>query len=130
MGDVVNADKIALLEPVLEDHGWTAVQKTGGKNRKHSGVGVRKCLVGPVSVKKPQCDGGNIVGMAGDQAEALLIVFGEGVDRGGGGDFCFGRWNRHQRRPQLVLQFPTTQTQLFERALWRRLKLLAAAAVE
>src|SRR5438128_12365791 len=50
-GDVINTDKIALLETVFVNHRRFVVQQAGGKDSQHSGVWIGKRLPGSINVK-------------------------------------------------------------------------------
>ncbi len=82
LGDVVDRDEVAALEPVLEDQRRPPVQEARGEDREHSGVRVRQRLARAVGVEEAQGDGGHAVRRAEEQAEPLLLELRERVDRG------------------------------------------------
>src|SRR5204862_8259711 len=81
LGDIIDIDEIAALLAIFEDQWRAVVQQTRGKNRQDAAIGVRERLVRPVDIEEPQRHGRDVVGVADHQAETLLVVFRQRVDR-------------------------------------------------
>jgi hypothetical protein len=56
--DVVHADEVALLQPVLEDRRRVVVQEPGREDRQHAGIGIRQRLPRTVGIEEAQRHGG------------------------------------------------------------------------
>jgi hypothetical protein len=116
-GDVFDVDEVALLEAVFVDEWWGVVEESGGEDGEDAGVGVGKGLAGAVDVEEAEGDGGDGVGAAGDEAEAFLVEFGEGVDGGEGGWFGFGGGEGGEGLAGVIEGFPLVVFELVEGAV-------------
>ena len=78
--DVVHADEVALLFAILKDERRLVVDHARGEDGGDTGVGVRERLARAVDIEEAKRGDRQIVVAPEDEAELLLIAFGERVD--------------------------------------------------
>ena len=111
-GDVGDIDKIAALLAVLEDQRRASVQQPGGEYRQHAGIGIGQRLVRAIGVEESQRDRRDVISLADHEAEPLLVVFREGINRLYGRRLGLRGRHRLERPPAPIQRVPLPAFQL------------------
>src|SRR5262249_19231821 len=98
LNNVADVDEIARLFAVLEDHRLLVVQQPRREDGADAGVRIRQRLARPVNVEITQRDCRYAISPPDDQAELLLILLRDGVDRRRNQRLLFGGSDRRQNR--------------------------------
>src|SRR5262249_39972795 len=117
LNDVADVDEIARLFAVFEDHWLLVVQQPRREDGANAGVRIRQGLARPVNVEVTQRDRRYAVSPADDQAELLLILLRDGVDRRRNQRLLLGGSDRRQNRAgSRAERFPLSFDQLVRRS--------------
>src|SRR4030095_14205072 len=110
-------EEIALLEAIFKYDGRLIIEVARGKNRQDPSIGIRERLPRAEDVEKPQRHSRDVVGTPNHEAHTLLVIFGQGINRGQGRGFTFGCWQRLEHVALKVADLPEGGAQLCQRTL-------------
>lgn len=73
--NVLDADKIPLLQPIFKNHGGLIIQQARGKDRQYARVWIAQGLARPIDIEKPHRHGRDPIRPPHHQAHTLLVEF-------------------------------------------------------
>jgi hypothetical protein len=108
--------EVTALLPVLEQQRPVAVEQTRREDREHARVWIGERLARAVHVEEAERDGRQVVGVADQQAQALLRVLVERIDRAQVRTLVLGRGQRAQEGAVGIHRVPLAGLQPSDRA--------------